>query len=148
MQVSRGPAERVAQYITAFTGSTVGFSLALAGVLLWAVLGPIFHYSEMWQLVINTSTTIVTFLMVFLIQRTQNKDALAIQLKLNELVAALHGASNRLVSVEDLSEDDLEILRKHYQKLSSLAGSQADLKESHSIEEAASRHLAKFGKLP
>src|SRR5262249_10306023 len=81
------------------------FGAASGIVIVWAILGPLFHYSDTWQLVINTGTTIVTFLMVFLIQRTQNKDSLAIQLKLNELVAAVEGASNRLIDVEDLSEE-------------------------------------------
>jgi low affinity Fe/Cu permease len=102
-----------------------------------------FHYSDTWQLVINTSTTIVTFLMVFLIQRTQNKDALAIHLKLNELVAAIEGASNRLIEVEDLSEHDLMVLRRHYRELASLARTELDIGHSHSVEEARHRHVSK-----
>ena len=99
--------ERMARLISQFTGSTSAFLVATLVVLVWAAIGPVFHYSSNWQLVINTGTTIVTFLMVFLIQRTQNKDSLAVQLKLNEIVAALEGASNRLVKVEDLSEEEL-----------------------------------------
>jgi low affinity Fe/Cu permease len=93
--------------------------------------------------VINTGTTIVTFLMVFLIQRTQNKDSLAIQLKLNELVAAVAGASNRLIDVEDLSEEELKVLRRHYARLVTMAKKELDLTKSHSVEEAEARHTGK-----
>ncbi len=113
--------ERMARAISQFTGSTPAFVTAVLVVLIWAVIGPLFHYSETWQLVINTGTTIVTFLMVFLIQRTQNKDSPAVQLKLNEIVAALEGASNRLVNVEDLSEEELTTLHRHYQALAQMA---------------------------
>ncbi len=109
----------------------------------WGLLGPVFGYSDTWQLVINTGTTIVTFLMVFLIQRTQNKDALAIHLKLNELVAAMEGASNRLIEVEALSEHDLMVLRQHYRELAKLAKAEADIGDSHSVEEARHRHTTK-----
>jgi low affinity Fe/Cu permease len=135
--------ERFAQAATTFTGSTTAFLLAVAGLVLWGVTGPIFDYSEVWQLVINTSTTIITFLMVFLIQRSQNKESLAIQLKLNEIVAAVPGASNRLVSVEDLSEEELETLRAHFRTLAQLAKRDGSLKESHSIEDAEWRHESK-----
>ena len=135
--------ERAARAISQFTGSTTAFLTATMVVLLWAATGPIFHYSETWQLVINTSTTIVTFLMVFLIQRTQNKDSLAVQLKLNEIVAALQGASNRLVNVEELSEDDLSTLHRHYQALAELSKTEVDVHQSHSVDEAKARHLAK-----
>src|SRR6058998_2160884 len=100
-----------ASVVTQWAGSTTGFILATLVIVVWAATGPMFHWSDTWQLVINTSTTIVTFLMVFLIQRSQNKDSLAIQLKLNELVAAQHNASNRLIDVEDLTEEELEMLR-------------------------------------
>ena len=99
--------ERLSHGVTVWTGSSWAFAIALAIILVWLITGPVFHFSDTWQLVINTGTTIVTFLMVFLIQRTQNKDSLAIQLKLNEIVAAIPGASNRLIDVEDLSEDEL-----------------------------------------
>jgi low affinity Fe/Cu permease len=135
--------ERFASAATRFTGSVPAFALALGIVLVWAITGPIFHFSDTWQLVINTGTTIVTFLMVFLIQQTQNKDGLAIQLKLNELVAALEGASNRLISVEDLTSEELQILRAHYQLLAQRAQELAETKESHSIEEAERRHQRK-----
>jgi low affinity Fe/Cu permease len=133
----------MAQAATRWTGGSLAFSLALAVVLIWLVTGPLFGYSDTWQLVINTGTTIVTFLMVFLIQRTQNKDSLAIQLKLNELVAAVKGASNRLISIEDISEEDEEILRQHYRKLGELAQEDGKLTQSHSVEEAVGRHKAK-----
>jgi low affinity Fe/Cu permease len=111
----------------------------------WGVTGPLFRWSDTWQLVINTGTTIVTFLMVFLVQRTQNRDGLAIQLKLNELVAAVHGASNRLIDVEDLSEKELHTLHAHYQRLVEMARHDQDVAASHSVEEAEQRHLAKRG---
>jgi low affinity Fe/Cu permease len=133
----------LATRITAWTGSTSGFVWALGVVVVWLVTGPIFKYSDTWQLVINTGTTVVTFLMVFLIQRTQNKDSLALQLKLNELVAAMKGASNRLISIEDLSEEELRTLHSHYLKLADMAGRDARLTESHSIEEAEARHRSK-----
>jgi low affinity Fe/Cu permease len=135
--------ERFASAATRFTGSVPAFALALAIIVAWAVTGPIFKFSDTWQLAINTGTTIVTFLMVFVIQQTQNKDGLAIQLKLNELVAALEGASNRLISVEDLTADDLRVLHEHYQRLAQRAKEAADTKESHSIDEAERRHKSK-----
>ena len=136
-------AEVAATRVTDFVGSGKGLMLAVAVVVLWAASGPLFGFSNTWQLVINTGTTIVTFLMVFLIQRTQNKDGLAIQLKLNELVAAMHGASNRLIDVEDLSEAELRVLRTHFRRLVEMARNDRDLAASHSVEEAESRHAAK-----
>lgn len=132
--------ERFSQRMTHFTGSTTAFIIAFIVILAWLLTGPIFKFSDTWQLVINTGTTIVTFLMVFLIQRTQNKDSLAVQIKLNELVAAVDGASNRLVDVEDLSEEELEMLHEHFRKLAAMAKAFRDIKESHSIEEAERRH--------
>ena len=138
-----GTLERISGRVTAWTGSTVAFACAVAVVVVWAAFGPVFGYSDTWQLVINTGTTIVTFLMVFLIQRSQNKDALAIHLKLNELVAALQGASNRLIEVEALSERELRTLQEHFATLAARAGEEADIAQSHSVEEADRRHLAK-----
>src|ERR1041385_4610343 len=135
--------ERFATVPTTFTGSVPAFAIALGTIVVWALTGPLFHFSDTWQLVINTGTTIVTFLMVFLIQQTQNKDGLAIQLKLNELVAALEGASNSLISVEDLTGEELKILHAHYQILAQRAKELADTKESHSVEEAERRHERK-----
>jgi len=128
--------ERFACYITEATGTTRAFLLALSCVLVWAVSGFAFNFSENWQLVINTGTTIITFLMVFLIQKSQNKDSLAIQLKLNELVAAHEFASNRLVNVENMTEDELKVIKKYYSKLSELSMHEDNLQRSHSIEEA------------
>jgi low affinity Fe/Cu permease len=138
--------ERVSSLVTVWTGSTTAFALACLVVIVWLATGPLFHYSDTWQLVINTGTTIVTFLMVFLIQRSQNKESLAVQLKLNELVAAKRGASNRLIDVEDLTEEQLQLLRKHYATLARMAERDRTLTESHSIEEAAARHARKIGK--
>lgn len=140
-----GPAEQLATAASRFTGSSVAFLLAVAVVLAWVGTGPVFGYSNTWQLVINTGTTIATFLMVFLIQRSQNKEALALQLKLNEVVAALQGASNRLVSVEELSEKELAVLQAHYATLAEMAKRDIDLLKSHSVEEAGVRHQVKLG---
>jgi low affinity Fe/Cu permease len=145
MSRKSGLLEGIAHRATIWTGSSWGFTVALAVIVAWALTGPLFGFSDTWQLVINTSTTIVTFLMVFLIQRFQNKDAQAIHLKLNELVAAVHGASNRLINVEDLSEGEMEGLHRHYNKLVELAKAEQDLTESHSVEEARSRHHRKLG---
>jgi len=134
---------RFAGRCSVWLGSPISFALSLFIVAVWAASGPLFHFSDSWQLVINTGTTIVTFLMVFLIQQTQNKDGLAIQLKLNELVAALEGASNRLISVEDLTSEELRVLRAHYQLLAQRAKEMAETTESHSIEEAERRHEIK-----
>jgi len=131
---------------TAWTGGSWAFIIALGVIVVWAVTGPLFGFSDTWQLVINTGTTVVTFLMVFLIQRSQNKDALAVHLKLNEIVAALEGASNRLIDIEDLTEEEIQTLHEHYQKLVGMAKGDSKLTESHSIEEAEDRHERKHGK--
>ena len=94
------------------TGTPAAFLIAALTILVWAVTGPLFHYSDTWQLVINTGTTIVTFLMVFLIQNTQNRDTMALQLKLAELIIAMKGAKNSLATVEDLTEEELEDLHE------------------------------------
>lgn len=138
-----GFTETFAQKVTQVTGSTAGFITALALVVIWGICGPVFHYSENWQLVINTGTTIITFLMVFLIQKSQNKDSLAIQLKLNELVAAHEFASNRLVNVENMSEDELKVIQKYYAQLSALTMKEESLQQSHSIDEAGQQHEIK-----
>jgi low affinity Fe/Cu permease len=135
--------ERASQAITRSAGSSWAFGAAALVVLVWLATGPVFHYSDTWQLVINTGTTVVTFLMVFLIQRAQNKDALAIQLKLNEIVAAIDGASNRLIAAEELSEPELRALHEHYCRLAEMARRDTDLTKSHSVEEAEHRHLRK-----
>ena len=135
--------ERIASRISEWAGSSMAFLIAFVTICVWAVSGPLFQYSTTWQLVINTGTAIVTFLMVFLIQRAQNKESLALQLKLNELVAAMHGASNRLVSVEDLSEDELAVIRKYYRRLAEMSKDELDIHESHSLDEAVARHRSK-----
>jgi low affinity Fe/Cu permease len=135
--------ERWSRMVTVWAGSSWAVGMAVLVVVAWLATGPLFHFSDTWQLVINTGTTIVTFLMVFLIQRTQNKDALAVQLKLNEIVAAIQGASNRLIDVEDLSERELERLRAYYRQLANMAKQDIDLLSSHSVEEAETRHRAK-----
>ncbi|HSE03141.1 MAG TPA: low affinity iron permease family protein [Methylomirabilota bacterium] len=135
--------ERAARAVTAWTGSSAAFACAVLVIVGWALLGPVFGFSDTWQLVINTGTTIVTFLMVFLIQRSQNKDAQAVHLKLNEIVAVLQGASNRLINVEDLTEHEVQTLHRHYRKLVELARRERTLTESHSIEEAETRSAAK-----
>jgi low affinity Fe/Cu permease len=135
--------ERMARAVTAWAGSNAGFATAVALIVIWAVLGPVFRFSDTWQLVINTGTTIVTFLMVFLVQRSQNKDALAIHLKLNELVAATTGASNRLIDVEALSEQDLQRLHAYFTELARLARADRDTGHAHSVEEARAHHSVK-----
>jgi low affinity Fe/Cu permease len=135
--------ERFSTAVARWAGSTGAFAAAAAVIVLWALSGQFFGYSDTWQLVINTGTTIVTFLMVFLIQRSQNKDSLATQLKLNELVAAMKGASSRLIDVETLSEAELRTLHKHYAKLVAMSKKEHDLTKSHSIEEAEARHKTK-----
>lgn len=135
--------ETISREVTIFTGSSWAFAVASAIIVIWLATGPLFRFSDTWQLVVNTGTTVVTFLMVFLIQRSQNKDSLALQLKLNEIVAALDGASNRLIDIEDLTEQELRVLHRHYQRLAAMAKADADLKRSHSIEEAVARHKAK-----
>lgn len=128
--------ERFANAVTQMTGTSVAFGVAVILILAWAITGPFFHFSETWQLVINTGTTIVTFLMVFLIQKSQNKESKAVQLKLNELIASVKGASNRLVNIEDLDERELDQLHKLYIKLAKVAKDTRDIKESQSIESA------------
>ena len=135
--------ESLAHRATEWTGGSWAFGVALATILMWAITGPVFGFSDTWQLVINTGTTVVTFLMVFLIQRSQNKDSRAVHLKLNEIVAALHGASNRLINVEDLTETEIRLLHEHYQRLVTMAKRDVSLTESHSIEEAEERHRSK-----
>ena len=132
--------ERTSRVVTEWSGSSAAFGLAATIVLVWLLTGPIFQYSNTWQLVINTGTTIVTFLMVFLIQRSQNKESLAVQLKLNEIVAALEGASNRLIDVENLDESDLRQLHLFYKTLAHMAKSDGHLGQSHSLDEAAAKH--------
>lgn len=135
--------EKFANKVTVWTGSSYAFLLAFSTIVVWAVTGPLFDFSETWQLIINTGTTIVTFLMVFLIQKTQNKDSKAIQLKLNELIAASEKASNRMVDIENLTEEELDDLHVFYQRLSELAKKEKDIHTSHSIDVANLLHSQK-----
>jgi len=135
--------EKIAARAVQWAGSTLAFTIAALTILVWAVTGPLFKFSDTWQLVINTGTTIVTFLMVFLLQRAQNKDSQAIHLKLNELVAATSGSSNRLIAAECLTEQEMGLLTTHYKRLVELAKNEEDLTKSHSVEEAAGRNRSK-----
>lgn len=129
--------EKLALGCSAFTGTSPAFVIALSLVILWAVSGPFFHYSELWQMVINTATTIVTFLMVFLIQRAQNKDMISIHAKLNELIAAQEGASNMLVNIEDATEQELLQLKKRFIALSGPEDQTTHAKSVANLEEEA-----------
>jgi low affinity Fe/Cu permease len=135
--------QNLANKVTKITGTPIAFITALMVVIIWALTGPIFGYSDTWQLVINTGTTIITFLMVFIIQQTQNKETTAIQLKLNELIACHERASNRLVDVEDLTEEELDLIKKFYVKLADLAEKENDVSSSHSLNEAETLHKIK-----
>ncbi len=138
--------ERFSSWVSKASGTTPAFFGAFAIVVIWALTGPMFDFSETWQLVINTGTTIITFLMVFLIQKSQNKDSMAIQMKLNELVAASDTASNRLVDVEEITEEELLVIQKYYRKLAELSQKSQTLRESHSIDEAEDKHDQKSGR--
>ncbi|MEO5988280.1 MAG: low affinity iron permease family protein [Candidatus Eisenbacteria bacterium] len=142
---SARPLERLAERAIAWAGSTKASLFAFGLIFAWLITGPLFHWSDTWQLVINTATSISTFLMVFLIQRAQNKDSLSVALKLNELIAAIEGASNRLIDAEHLSEAELRTLERHYAKLITMAKKDSSLTQSHSIEEAEVRHTSKSG---
>ncbi len=139
--------ERFSKIATIATGKPAAFMIAGAAIVVWGVCGPIFHYSDTWQLVINTSTTIVTFLMVFLIQQSQNKDTVALHLKLNELIAAQKTASNRLINIEDLSDEELKTIKAFYIHLSTLAEQEGDLFTTHSLDEAQENHDVKARKV-
>ncbi|WP_121810336.1 low affinity iron permease family protein [Mucilaginibacter kameinonensis] len=128
--------ERFSEWATKATGSSAAFILAVSVVVVWAASGPVAKYSQTWQLIINTGTTIITFLMVFLIQKSQNKDSKAIHLKLNELIASHEGTSNRMVDIENLTERELDQLHKFYVQISQLAEKEDDLTCTHSIDAA------------
>ncbi len=130
--------------VTKVTGSAYAFIIAVLFIVVWAITGPLFKFSDTWQLVINTSTTIITFLMVFVIQHSQNKDTIALQLKLNELIASNSKASNRLISVEDLTEEELEILKKFYTHLALTAKTEKTIFATHSIDEAKKNSAEKI----
>ena len=135
--------ERFASVVTQATGSSWSFLTALTVIILWIVSGPLFKFSDTWQLVINTGTTIITFLMVFLIQKSQNKDSLATQIKLNELITTHKEASNRLLNVEDLSEEELRALHNFFGKLAAKAKQDNSLTDTHSVAIAEELHQEK-----
>jgi low affinity Fe/Cu permease len=135
---------KFSQAVTKGTGSPFAFIIAIIIIIIWGVTGPLFGFSNTWQLVINTGTTVITFLMVFVIQQSQNRETTAIQLKLNELIAANKNASNRLVDIEDLTENELAVLKKFYVKLAFLAENETDLFSTHSIDEARHIHSSKL----
>jgi low affinity Fe/Cu permease len=138
-----GPFERFSCTVTKATGSSKAFILAMLVIVVWIITGPIFDFSDTWQLIINTGTTIVTFLMVFVIQHSQNKDTIAIQLKLNELIAANNIASNRLINIEELTDEELETIKKFYVHLAELSKKEKDVFATHSLDEALDRHHEK-----
>jgi low affinity Fe/Cu permease len=136
--------DRFAARATRWAGSPLAFASALLAVAIWGAVGHFFEYSENWQLVINTGTTIVTFLMVFLIQQSQNKDSIALHLKLNELLAASKQASNRMIGIEDLDEQDLHDVAEFYVRLAARARNRGAGKETHSIDEEGMPSDGKF----
>ena len=138
--------DRFSNKVTKATGSPVAFMIAVGVVLLWALTGPIFKFSDTWQLVINTGTTIITFLMVFVIQQSQNKDTMALHLKMNELIAASRTASNRLIDAEDLGEEELTAIKNFYIELSKLSQKEKNIFATHSVDEARKNHAIKVKK--
>jgi low affinity Fe/Cu permease len=137
----------ISNWVTHKVGSPVVTIIAFLIVIIWALTGPLFGFSDTWQLVINTGTTIITFLMVFIIQQSQNKDTAAVHLKLNELIASNEKASNRLVDIEDLTEDELMVLKQFYIRLSEKAEKENDLHSSHSLDEADDNHSKKIKRI-
>lgn len=135
--------EKFSTQATHASGSTIAFLIAFLVIVVWLITGPLFNYSNTWQLFINTGTTIVTFLMVFLIQRSQNKDSIAVHLKLNELIVAQKMASNRLLAIEEISEDDLKVLQKFYKQLAELAEQELPVEQSHSLHKVNEHHRRK-----
>lgn len=127
--------EIFAAAMTRFSGSTLAFVIAMTIIFVWGISGPLFNYSDRWLSVITTFATIVTFLMVFLIQRAQNKESLALQLKLNEIITGISGASNRLVDVENSSEQELKDLKNYYGNLTNSNENDMYLEQSHSEED-------------
>jgi low affinity Fe/Cu permease len=132
--------ENLSAHVTRATGSNTGILIALSVIIIWAVLGPFFDFSDTWKWIISIGTSMITFLMVFLLQKSQNKDSLAIQLKLNELVAAHELASNRLINVEGMTEDELKVIHKYYSKLSEFTKKEDKMQQSHSIDELHEQH--------
>ena len=125
----------IAERIATLTGTPLAFSIALLMVVVWAVTGPLFDFSDTWQLVINTGTTIVTFLMVFLIQNAQNRDAVAVQLKLDELIRSVRGARMGMINIDQLSDSELQQLRKQFQELGDENGGCEELEATVTTEQ-------------
>jgi len=136
--------DKISCRVTKATGSPAAFLIALLTVTIWAGSGPIFQFSETWQFVINTGTTVITFLTVFIIQQAQNKDTVAIHLNLNELITAAKGACNRMIDVEDLTADELETVKKYYIKLYELAEKEKGLRKTHTIDEGIENNNVKL----
>jgi low affinity Fe/Cu permease len=136
--------DRISNRVTRIAGSSYASIVAFLLIIVWAITGPLFDFSDTWQLVINTGTTIITFLMVFIIQQTQNKDTIALHLKLNELIACNEKASNRLIDIESLTEEELEIAHQFYAKLAKLAEKESDLYGTHSLDNANENHIFKM----
>ena len=128
---------RLARWAARVAGHPAAFMSAVCLILVWFATGPIFHFSDTWQLVINTGTTIVTFLMVFLIQHSQNRDTMAIQLKLDELVRAIHAAQNSMLNLDDLEEEELDVLLKKYQRIGQEARATAGERSVTAAENSA-----------
>jgi low affinity Fe/Cu permease len=131
-----------AQWLSMAVGSPGAFLLAALSIVIWAAIGPIFHFSDTWQLVINTATTIITFLMVFLIQNTQNRDTKALHLKLDELLRGVGGARTSLVNLESLSDEELDRLQKEFERLRGRAARQNDGRRHHSSLEKTKTETA------
>lgn len=130
--------------VTSAAGSPAAFITAFIIIIVWAIVGPVFNFSDTWQLVINTGTTIITFLMVFVIQQSQNKDTKALHLKLNELIACNQHASNRLIDIEDLTADEIQVLKNYYVELSKLSAKEKNVYSTHSLDEARKDHAKKL----
>lgn len=136
--------DKFSNRVTHVAGNPYTFLIALCVIIIWALCGPVSGYSDTWQLIINTSTTIITFLMVFVIQQSQNKDSIALHLKLNELISAANKASDYLIAVEDLTPEELEVIKNYYEKMAKLSKEKAHIKETHSEQEAIKRIAEKF----
>ena len=135
--------EKMASGVVNMAGRTLTVFVIFLFVLAWAISGFFLHFSARWEMIIGTMSSVITVLMVFLILKSQNKDSLSIQLKLNELVAANESASNRLVNVEGMTEDELKVIQKYYSKLSEFANRQNTLQQSLSIDEVHEEHTIK-----
>jgi len=134
---------KITGVVTSAAGSPVAIICSFLLIILWAIGGLFFGFTDTWQLIINTLTTIITFLMVFTIQHSQNKETMAIQLKLNELIACNENASNRLVDIEDLTDAEVKLIKEFYTRLSTLSAKENNLKASHSLDEAEDIHERK-----